>query len=121
MTSIAALGCFVVLSSCCDHVVDAQERSPGGDKLAVVTVTNCGASSDYNTAITLRDAKFGFSLKDRLVLSVEGRHPVTVVWRDSRTLVVDLPSSARERDFADRKIVHRNSEVDGIHIEYHQH
>jgi hypothetical protein len=51
---------------------------------------------------------------------VAGSHAIGVTWRDARTLLVYLPSSARERDFADQKVVNRHEEVEGIHIEYTQ-
>ena len=88
-----------------------------GEWVALVTVTDCGAFSDYATAVALRRTR-GWFARDKVVVGLIGSHSVDIAWRDAHTLHVYLPGSARERDFVDRKVVNRNEEVDGVHIEY---
>ena len=117
MPSVLLLG--LLCASCCEHSVGEQQRSPSGDWIAVVTVTDCGAVSDYATGVTLRRTRGWFS-RNRVVVGLIGSHSVGLEWRDTRTLHVYLPSSARERDFVDQKVVNRHEEVDGVRIEYSQ-
>jgi len=109
----------LLAASRCQHSVGEQARSPSGEWLAVVTVTDCGALSDYSTAVTLRRTR-GWLAGDKVVVGLIGRHSVGLEWRDTRTLHVHLPGSARERDFVDQKVVNRHEEVDGVRIEYSQ-
>ena len=99
--------------------MNEQQRSPSGEWVAVVTVTDCGAFSNYATAVTLRRTR-GWDTRDKVVVGLIGSHSVGLTWRDAGTLRVYLPISARERDFVDQKIVNRHEEVDGVHIEYTQ-
>jgi hypothetical protein len=54
------------------------------------------------------------------VISVKGRHDITVSWRDAYTLVVSLPASTIPRDFVEEKIDVKKDQVAGVHIEYDQ-
>ena len=110
---------LLVCASCCEDKTESAEVSPSGRTIAVVTYRNCGVLSAA-TSVVLRAAKRHFWSKDYLVLGAEGRHLVTVLWKDDHTLDVYLPNSLRERDFADRKIAHKNESVSGVHIEFHQ-
>jgi hypothetical protein len=109
----------LLCGSCCEHSVGEQARSPSGEWIALVTVTDCGAFSDYATGITLRRTR-GWLSRDKVVVGLIGSHSVGLEWRDAHTLHVYLPSSAKERDFVDQKVVNRHKEVAGIHIEYSQ-
>jgi hypothetical protein len=86
---------------------------------ALVTVTDCGAFSDYSTGVTLRRTR-GWLARDKVVVGLIGSHSVNLEWRDAHTLHVCLPSSARERDFVDQKVVNRDDEVEGVRIDYSQ-
>jgi len=105
---------------CCEESLRSEQRSPSGEWLALVTVSDCGALADYGTAVSLRRAHRWFPGKDQIVVAIEGRHTITVAWRDDHTLIVTLPPSAIPRDFADKKIDTKNDEVAGVHIEYDQ-
>ena len=97
-----------------------EQRSPSGDWIALVTVSDCGAVANYGTAVILRRAKGLASSGDQIVLTAEGDHAVGLSWRDDQTLVVELPSSTIPRDFADAKITTRKDVVDGVQIVYEQ-
>jgi hypothetical protein len=113
----AILAVALVCEFCCQRSVGEKERSPTGEWIALVTVTVCGDFSDYATAVTLRRTR-GWVARDKVVVGLIGSHSVGITWRDAHTLHVYLPSSARERDFVDQKVVNRHEEVDGVHIEY---
>ncbi len=119
MTTASLLVVGLLSGSCCKHSVREQERSPSGEWIALVTVTDCGALSDYGTGVTLRRTR-GWFARDKVVVGVIGSQSVGITWRDADTLHVYLPSSAKERDFVDQKVVNRHEEVDGVHIEYTQ-
>ena len=106
-------------ASCCDSRVESEEPSPSGRMIAKVTYQNCGALSD-GTSVRLRAAKRHWWSKDGLVVGASGRHAITVLWKDEKTLRVYLPMSLRERDFVDQKIARRSNDVNGIHIDYRQ-
>jgi hypothetical protein len=86
--------------------------------VAVVTVTNCGAWTDYSTAVNLRHVGAPASVMDGLVFGADGKHSVITVWRDGQTLIVYLPTSNVGDSVVYPKIAHQNNEVKGIHIEY---
>ncbi len=119
VTIAGILAVALVCGSCCQRSVGEQERSPTGEWVALVTVTDCGAFSDYATAVTLRRTR-GWLARDKVVVGLIGSHSIGITWRDARTLHVYLPGSATERDFVDQKIVNRHEEADGVHIEYSQ-
>ena len=110
---------LLVSCSDCDRHIVSEDTSPSGDKVAVVTVTTCGAWTNFSTAVNLRDIGAQSSVMDGLVFGAEGKHSVITVWKDGQTLVVYLPTSTAG-DSVYPKIAHQNSEVKGIHIEYRQ-
>ncbi len=120
--SITNLACAfavaVVFTSCCKRSVRAQERSPSGEWMARVTIVDCGALGD-DTAVTLQRTRRWFA-REKAVVGVVGSAAVGIRWLDAHTLHIYLPQSARERDFADQKVLNRVEEADGIHIEYTQ-
>lgn len=113
------LAVALVCGSCCQRSVGEREGSSTGEWVALVTVTECGAFSDYATAVTLRRTR-SWLARNKVVVGLVGRHSVGITWPDAHTLHVYLPSSARERDFVEQKVVNRHEEVDGIRIEYSQ-
>ena len=110
---------LIGLGSCCDKTIESVEKSPSGNIVAVVAYQNCGVLS-AGTSVVLRAAKRYFWSQDAVVLGAEGRHIITVLWKDEHTLGIYLPHSLRERDFVDQKIAQRNENVRGVHIVYHQ-
>jgi hypothetical protein len=108
-----------VSCSDCDRHIVSEDMSPSGDKVAVVTVTNCGAWTNFSTAVNLRDVGVPSSVMNGLVFGADGKRSVITAWKDGQTLVVYLPTS-NAGDSANSKIAHQNSEVKGVHIEYRQ-
>jgi hypothetical protein len=97
-------------AGCCEESLRSEQRSPSGAWLVIVNISDCGVlGGDYGTAVSLR-ARHWFRGKDQLVIAVEGKHDITVAWRDDHTLVVNLPTST--------KIDVKNDIVAGVHIEY---
>jgi len=120
MPAVTAMLTAILCAGCCENSPRAEQLSPSGEWLALVTISNCGALADYGTSVTLRRGRHWFHGPDQLVVAVAGRHDITVSWRDDHTLVVTMPASAIPRDFADKKIDAKNDEVAGVHIEYDQ-
>jgi hypothetical protein len=111
---------FFASCSDCDRQILSEDTSPSGDMVAMVTVTNCGAWTDFSTAVNLRSVGAPSSVMDGLVFGADGKHSVITAWKDGQTLVVYLPTSTAGDSVVCPKIAHQNSEVKGIHIEYRQ-
>jgi hypothetical protein len=108
----------MLCSSCfCDRKVESEQYSPSR-KIAKVTITRCGALNGEDTIVTVRRSA-GIFAKDKVVVEVNDRVSIGIIWRDDTTLVVSLPRSALGSNFIDRKIAVQNSRVDDIEIEYH--
>ena len=69
VTIAGILAVALICGSCCQRSVGEQERSPTGEWVALVTVTDCGAFSDYATAVTLRRTR-GWLARDKLVVGL---------------------------------------------------
>jgi hypothetical protein len=66
----------------CDEKLAAQYLSPDGNRNAFVVVNNCGATTDYNTFVTVREPNKGVRLGDDFVFSVKGLNNIQIVWEE---------------------------------------
>jgi hypothetical protein len=64
----------------CQQETTGQYLSADGMRTAIVVVTNCGALSDYNTTVAVRNAGENIQFGDDYVFSVKGFNKVDVVW-----------------------------------------
>ena len=105
-----------IVASCCREKVEQTERSPSGDKVAVVVDQNCGVLSD-GTSVRLRDAR---STRDDLVVSGSRGRGFTVLWKDNDTLQVFMitESGAARSTLFGSEIHHKSEDVNGTRIDY---
>ena len=81
------------LVTCAPHV-QADLPSPDGARRAVLYNMDCAATSGLDTHIALMPPGVAFKAERHPpVFALDGSHDVKMSWRDSRTLIVDLPPS----------------------------
>lgn len=85
----------------CEDVVKNELKSENGRHAATVIERNCGATTDYVTALTLRP---GTARRDpdeeKVVLFVRGRCELGLAWREGN-LDVSYPASCEVVDQVD--------------------
>jgi hypothetical protein len=77
----------------CENVPAREQASPDGQYVATVVERNCGATSDYLTAINVRsqaDPFEGDSADD--VFMMWGLPPLEISWSGARQLLVGVPT-----------------------------
>ena len=117
---ILAVGVSLFQWGCgCNYATQSEVLSPSGDKIASVTVINCGAFADFDTQVNIRRAKTAFSARSGLVFGAEGKELLTVEWDGDKALVIYFPRFLNSGDFVGRPIKVRNDLVDGVEIKYH--
>jgi hypothetical protein len=91
----AALALFPLLAIGCECGITpvAEQRSLDRAYVASMFERNCGATTDYATAINLRSSEEEFvgAVRDD-VLRVSGLPPLEMHWEGARRLVVRLPA-----------------------------
>jgi hypothetical protein len=86
-----------VLFENCDDTIKAEARSPDGRYVASVFERNCGATTNYSTLVSLRDATQNFAPGEQgWVFVLSGQADVTLTWESDRLLKV---SSTRREAF----------------------
>ena len=94
---------------CADHV--KQELRSGNAKyIAKVFERNCGATTDYNTYVSLRSGRPWFiGGKNQEVLNLDGQCAIGLTWIKD-TLQVAYPQSC--------EVFHRLESWSGVHIQF---
>ena len=82
-------GCDGDLFGDCADTVKAEAPSPGGGYVATVFERDCGATTDFSTHVSIREADepFDSSTKTR-VLIVAGQTEVDIEWSTEKKLSV---------------------------------
>ncbi len=110
--TVLALVHFVSCSPApCSHKVLSEATSHSGGMIATVFESDCGATTDFATSVSIRNEGKSFNpTKDNLVVGIAGQHSITIAWRNDSTLVVGLPKEA------DARI--KKEQVNGVTISY---
>jgi hypothetical protein len=114
-TKVGTVLALVHLISCspCSHKVLSEATSPSDRMIATVFESDCGATTDFATSVSIRNAGKSFSpTKHNLVVGIAGQQPVTILWRDDSNLIVRLPKES------DARI--KKEEVNGVTISYEE-
>jgi hypothetical protein len=108
--SVAVAGCKRTpdLFSC-ETTVDQEIPSPDGQHVAVVFHHDCGATTDFNTQVSLRDHKHDFDPEADTVLTVAGSYKMMVAWSSNKRIVVSMPND---------KVYTQLTKWNGIDIDY---
>jgi hypothetical protein len=110
MWSIVASVCIVLLAfggaatlvwMMAGALVDCAETdftaipSPGGQFEAVVHEVDCGATTPFNTQISVVKHILGYETSRDTLFVVDGQYVVPVRWLDETTLAVGVPAGER--------------------------
>jgi hypothetical protein len=110
-TGAALTGCEPALFGHCADTVKHEAISPGGRYVAAVFERDCGATTDYSTNLSLRDAKEPFNPSEQHpVLTVEGQPAIALEWSSDESLTVVLPTTetfTKEEAWQDVRIVYK--------------
>ena len=111
-TSTMLLCLSISLSACspgCENEQIQSHSSPGGTRKAVVFQRNCGATTGFNTQISVIST--GANLPEEAsVLVVNGKAPIKVQWKSETSLSIsELPS---------KEIIRQEREAEGVRITY---
>jgi hypothetical protein len=92
LSVLLMIGCDFSLLGSCEDTILSDVASPGGRYVATVFERGCGATTDFSTLVSLRASGEKFDLDDQgWILSISGRHPVTLAWSADNELVVHYP------------------------------
>lgn len=87
-------GCGGGLFGDCVDTVEAEALSPDGRYVATVFARNCGATTDYSTHVSLREADDSFDPRTQArVLTLAGKAKVDLEWSTETTLSISLPAA----------------------------
>ena len=92
MPALVLPGCSLVdgLVSCSTEV-QRQVVSPGRMFVATIFHRECGATSGFNTQVSIRRSSDAFDPKKGQVLAIGGRHALSVSWSTDQHLRIELP------------------------------
>lgn len=98
----------------CGEEVLSEQKSPDEAFVLSVHRRDCGATTGYVTAMSIRRANDDFDPSARNdVLTIDGDVPVTASWIDSNRIEVDVPKGA--------SIFRNEQEWNGVTISYVTH
>lgn len=89
--------------------MDKEIPSPDGEHVALVFHRDCGATTDFNTQVGLRDHERDFDPEVGRVVTVAGLYKMTVTWSSNKRLVVSMPND---------KVYAQLTKWNGIDIDY---
>jgi hypothetical protein len=102
-------GCSLVDGLSCSTEVQRQAASPGHLYVATTFHRECGATSGFNTQVSIRRTSEAFDPKEGQVLAIAGRHVLSVVWATDKHLQIALPPD---------RVYNEQTQWEGVKIEY---
>jgi hypothetical protein len=91
---VGVSGCGGEVFAGCGDTVKAEAVSPDGRYVATAFERNCGATADYSTNVSLREAKESFDPSSQTpILTVAGQPTIALEWSTESTLAVALPQA----------------------------
>ena len=88
------VGCDFSLLGSCEDTVLGEVTSPGGRYIATAFERGCGATTDFSTLVSLREFGEKFEPEPQgWVLSISGRHPVSLAWSAENQLAIHYPTA----------------------------
>jgi hypothetical protein len=95
----------------CDVTVKRKIPSPHYRRLAVVFEKDCGATTPFNTQVSIAAGTKPFSSdKFPSFLSLRGQHALTVGWLDEETIQIEIPKGA--------EVFRQDRRADGVAVLY---
>jgi len=87
---------FVVLSSACSMCGNDpinSEISPDEEHVAIAFVRNCGATTSFNTQVSVLNIPGHLQNEAGNLFRIEGKHPVSVRWESNEQLIIERASA----------------------------
>jgi hypothetical protein len=97
-----------VVAILCDTNVRHEFISPEDDLAAIVFERDCGATSGFNTQVSIKKNSWTAWGVPPSFIAMRGNQPVTVEWLENDKIVISLPGDAA---------VGKNEPVKGLNIE----
>ena len=107
---LVTLSLFVPACNPCSYGVQREIRSPSGKMIATVYQADCGATTDYATALSVRPSGKPFRPSTNLALGIAGQQPLSLSWLSDSELVVAIPTGVEVRV--------KKGEINGVTIHY---
>lgn len=109
---VTLLAVPVLLAGCslCDNEISQTVGSPSGKLKAVVFNRNCGATTGFNTQVSILAASTTLPDDGGNTLTLKGAVPLKVEWRSDSSLHLSGPGAA--------ETFKKNSAVAGVSIDY---
>ena len=107
------LFCLAALAGCgsmCGNEISQTVSSPSGNLKAVVFNRNCGATTGFNTQVSILSATDTLKNDDGNTLILDGSVPLHVQWRSNSTLQLSGVGSA--------KVFKQGRSVAGVSVSY---
>jgi len=83
----------------CDNTVETEAQSPRGEYIATKFERNCGATADFSTIVSLRDATTPFHGEEGIVFLVKGKPEVRISWENDMRLLINCKGCSSEDIF----------------------
>lgn len=113
LVGLTLLGCQPRIFTDCADLLKVQTESPDGRYVAVLIERDCGATTDFSSLLSLRDARLATDDRDAdIVLAVAGRSDITFEWTENRVLSVHLQEEEvvrRASNWRDVRIIYLTS------------
>lgn len=103
---------LLLLAGCdpCSYGVQNEIRSPSGKNIATIYQTDCGATTDFATALSVRPSGKPFRPSTNLALGIPGQQPLSISWLSDSELVVAVPKGV--------ELHVKKDEINGVTIRY---
>jgi uncharacterized Zn-binding protein involved in type VI secretion len=98
VTTVIGIGIFVVFNGCevgCGNEVISSIESPRGGRIAVIFNRNCGATTDFNTQISVLTKGDAFSSEGGNTFIAAGSLALSIQWTSESELMIKGHQGAR--------------------------
>jgi hypothetical protein len=109
---LALFGCSIVLSACdlCANEVSQTVLSPSGKLKAVVFNRDCGATTGFNTQVSIMPVAASLPDSGGNILVIDGAVPLHLTWRSDALLSLRGVGAAR--------VVRKSHSAAGVSVDY---
>ena len=98
----------------CEDTIKSETRSPGGKYTATVYERDCGATTDFSTIVSLREASAKFKGDTLGPVIVKGQHKIDLVWNNDTSLRLQC-SDCRPEDIFKQERKWKDLEISFAH------
>ena len=107
---LLVLPALLALAACCDNEILTVSPSPDGARKAVVFMRNCGATTGFNTQVSIIPAHTPAPRGEGNALVVDGWHTLHLHWRDNDELEIG--------DYGSARVFHQAGTAGDVHLHF---